>query len=84
MLGVNTRFRQDARSGDHMRKKQHFAPRSRNRIRETEMGRTLRAAKKEGAKRVEFDLTTGKASVILANPDDARNEDTPEKIIAKL
>jgi hypothetical protein len=65
-------------------KPKNFAPRTRNRFREAEAARAIRAAKSAGAERVEIDPTTGKISVILAKPGEPENFDTPERIISKL
>jgi hypothetical protein len=45
------------------------AKRSRNRFRERELARAVRAAKCAGGERVEVDPATGKISVIIAKPD---------------
>jgi hypothetical protein len=45
------------------------AKRSRNRFRERELARAVRAAKCAGGERVEIDPATGKISVIIAKPD---------------
>jgi hypothetical protein len=45
----------------------NFTPRSRNRFRERELARAVRAAKSAGGERVEIDPQTGKISVIVKN-----------------
>jgi hypothetical protein len=67
-----------------MPKAKNFKPRSRNRFRETELARAVRAAKDAGGERVEIDPQSGKISVILAKPGESENKDTPERIISKL
>jgi hypothetical protein len=45
-----------------------FSPRSRNRFRERELARAVRAAKAAGGERVEVDLTRNTISVVLGKP----------------
>ena len=58
-----------------MRKSETIPPRGRNRVREREARRMIRAAKHEGAERVEIDLAHDRISVILAKPGDAPASD---------
>lgn len=46
-------------------KPKKFTPRARNRFREVEVARAIRAAKAAGGERVEIDPETGKISVII-------------------
>jgi hypothetical protein len=58
-----------------MPKPKNFVPRSRNRFREAELARALRAAKSAGGERVEIDPTTGKISVVIGGQSSTtRNE----------
>jgi hypothetical protein len=59
---------EDARIRDNMSTPRKFVPRSRNRFRERELARAVRAAKSAGGERVEIDPMTGKISVIIAKP----------------
>jgi hypothetical protein len=58
-------------------------PRSRNRFRERELARAVRAAKSAGGERVEID-PTGKISIVIGKSGEAETKDTPERIISKL
>ena len=58
-------------------------PRTRNRFREREFARAVRAAKAAGGSRVEMDPETGRYIVILKD-ENVETKDTPERIISKL
>jgi hypothetical protein len=58
-----------------MPKPKNVVPRARNRFREAELARALRAAKSAGGERVEIDPTTGKISVVIGGQSSTtRNE----------
>jgi hypothetical protein len=59
-------------------------PRTRNRFRERELARAVRAAKSAGGTRVEIDPGTGRISVIIGEHAESEPSDTPERIISKL
>ena len=48
-----------------MPKPKKFVPRSRNRVRQREVARIVRAAKQTGSERVEVDPNTGKITVVI-------------------
>jgi|AmaraimetFIIA100_FD_contig_101_199577_length_2361_multi_4_in_0_out_0_2 hypothetical protein len=58
-----------------MAERKNFAPRGRNRFREYELKRAVRAAKAAGGERVEVDPMTGKISVVLAKPGETQASD---------
>lgn len=60
-------------------------PRSRNRFRERELARALRAAKKVGGERVELDPQTGKIVILLDKRSTTdKPDDTPEGVLSNL
>ena len=48
-----------------MPKPKKFVPRSRNRVRQREVARIVRAAKQAGSERVEIDPASGKITVVI-------------------
>jgi hypothetical protein len=67
-----------------MPKPKNFVPRSRNRFREVELARAVRAAKSAGGERVEIDPTTGKISVIIATkPNESATDSEVENWLSK-
>jgi hypothetical protein len=61
-----------------------FTPRSRNRFREAELARAVRAAKDAGGERVEVDPATGKISVIIAaKPGESAADNEVENWLSK-
>jgi hypothetical protein len=67
-----------------MPKPKNFVPRSRNRFREVELARAVRAAKSAGGERVEIDPTTGKISVIIATkPGESATDSEVENWLSK-
>jgi hypothetical protein len=66
-----------------MSKQRKFTPRTRNRFREREVARVVRAAKSAGGERVEIDPTTGKISVIIGKLGESAADTEVENWLSK-
>jgi hypothetical protein len=68
-----------------MRKSETIPPRGPNRFRERELSRTIRGIRKGGEQpgRVEIDPATGKISVILTKPGEAKDASEVESWLSK-
>jgi hypothetical protein len=66
-----------------MPKPKTFVPRNRNRFREVELARAVRAAKEAGGERVEVDPATGKISVILTKSGESATDSEVENWLSK-
>lgn len=73
--------RKNADIRDNMPKPKNFVPRSRNRFREVELARAIRAAKSAGGERVEIDPVTGKISVILTKSGEATSGNQWDEVL---
>jgi hypothetical protein len=83
MLTTLSRARARCVHSAQMSKQRKFTPRTRNRFRERELARAVRAARAAGGERVEIDPATGKISVILAKPGEGAADNEVENWLSK-